>query len=582
MSPIKVLVGIVLALSLVPLVQVFFVLGDDWQGLPPAFTDEGFYYAHIQTIAEGYYKDGNPYFFEHRFDAPLVLFAGAWINALPLLAGIPFTAAMFINFVLWGLAFAAVAYVLYREFLTPPWVSVAGVVLLYLESYAHIFRPVNLQPVYPFYFLFYLALARLMHNQSRTNILLLAAAVASTCYLFSYLWQVVAVTLGLLVLYAFARREWALCKAALLSSFLGGLLGLPAILYTLWLSHASPFFWESIARFGLVYTHIPVAEVLYSGGWIGVVLALLSLLYWCVPALRTSEFHRLCLFTTVSGLGLLITQGSNAFTGMLLETGEHVRLLILPWLLFITVILAAYLWRQRSVLALPTRTLAMLGVLVLALVSARYTYERFLPFAFISELQGDQWKQEQSYAKPLQWLQEHEQDPVVVWSEPHSSIATLLPIFTRHFTLFASPGAWHLVPEQELQERYLVSQYVNNPTKDDFKADIGTYLGRQDVHHIAKTRERKIKICRLFTMVFGDKDCGVPQTSVEILGETFFDQLEKKFRSEIRPNISVYLQKYHVSYILRDVARDPHWDLGALNTKRVYDDGSYELYHLLP
>src|SRR3989344_3963233 len=278
--PIAVLLGIILLLSMIPAVEVVSVLGVTWQGFTPMFGDEGFYYAHVQTIAEGYYNDGNPYFFEHRFDPPLVIFGGAWLNALPLFLGLPFNAAMLINLVLWSLAFAAVAYLLYREFAVPPWISVAGVVALYMQCYPHIFRPANLQPVYPFYFLFYLALARFMREQSKTNILLLSAVSAYTFYLFSYLWQAVAVTLGLLVLYALVRRDWQLFKAAMLSSTIGGLLGLPAVLYPFWLSHASPHFWESIARFGLVYTHIPMAEIVYSGGWVGVILAFLLLLYW--------------------------------------------------------------------------------------------------------------------------------------------------------------------------------------------------------------------------------------------------------------------------------------------------------------
>ncbi|MEK7109349.1 MAG: hypothetical protein AAB919_02840 [Patescibacteria group bacterium] len=578
--PFAVLIGVIILFSMIPVIEVVSVLGVGWQGFTPVFGDEGFYYAHVQTIAEGYYNDGNPYFFEHRSDPPPVIFGGAWLNVLPLLLGMPFNAAMLLNFVLWGLAFVSVAYLLYREFSVPSWISVVGAVALYMQCYPHIFRPANLQPVYPFYFLFYLALARLMRERSKTNIVLLSVVSASTFYLFSYLWQAVVVTLGLLVLYALVRRDWQFFKSVLLSSVLSGILGLPAVLYTFWLSHTSPYFWESIARFGLVYTRIPMAEVVYSGGWIGAMLAFLALLYWRSPALRTAEFRRLCLFAAVGGLGLWITQGSNALTGILVETGEHVRMLILPWVLFVTVILGAYLFRRRADLALPVRTLSVLGIGILTLASAYYTQYYFMSFVAMPQSRGDAWVEEQSFVKPFEWLQAHERSAVVVWSDPRDEITSTLPIFTRHFTLYTPIGMWHLVSTQELSERYLVSQYFNNPTTADLQSDIGAYLGRQDVFHIAKTIERKVKLCRILFFWDKDRDCGATPTSLELLGNPFFDSLQQKFTDDVRPHIKSYLRKYNVSYILKDVIRNPNWHPEDLRAKLVYSDGRYELYRL--
>jgi hypothetical protein len=559
---------------------VYFVLGDQWKGFFPVFGDETFYYAHMQTIAEGHYNDGNPYFFEHQNGPPLVIFAGAWISALPLLLGLSFNLAIFVNFILWSLLFATVAYLLYRELSVSPWLSVSGVVLLYLQSYQHIFRPANLQPVYPFYFLFYLALARFLREQSKKNIVLLALVSASTCYLYSYLWQVVAVTLGLLILYAFARQDWILGKASVSAALLGGFLGFPAVLYTFWLSHTSPYFWESIARFGLVYTHIPMAEIFYSGGWIGLVLIFLVVLYWSTPTLRTQEFRFVCLFISVTGLGLWVTQGSNAFTGLLLETGEHIKVLILPWLLFVSPMLGSYLWRYRSSLILPIRIFSVATIGGLVLLSAYYTYARFVPFVTITESRRTLWVAQQHYVKTFEWLQSNEKDPMVIWSDPQVSINTNLSTFTRHYTLFTTAGMWHLVPQEELLERYLVSQYFNKPTKEDLKRDMAVYLGRQDVFHIAKTLEREIKVCRLLALVIGDKNCGTIQNSTEVLGEAFFDTLEQKFKEDIQPNIFFYIKKYHVSYLLRDMSLNPHWNPELLNAKRVYADDSYELYRL--
>jgi hypothetical protein len=576
----KVVIGAIILLSLIPIAEVFFVVGNEWQGFPPSFADEGFYYAHVLTIAEGYFNDGNPYFFEHRFDPPLVIFAGAWINAIPLILGVPLIPALLFNFFLWGLLFAATAYLLFREFSVPPWWSVGGVVMLYLLNFSHILRPANLQPVYPFYFLFYLALARLLREPNRKNILLLAFVSGISGYLFSYLLQAVAVTLTLLIVYAVVRRDWVLSRAALLASVIGGILGLPPVLYTFWLSHHSPYFWESIARFGLVHTHIPMAEIIYSGGWIGLLLAFIAGLYWLAPQIRTPEFRRLFIFALLSGMGLWITQGSNLFTGILVETGEHVRVLILPWILFTTLILGAYLWRERHNFSVPIRALAALGVGLFAIVSVNYTYLYYMPIVAITDTRREAWAEEERFMKPYTWLEQEEKNPVVVLSDPHTPITDNLAIYTRHFTVFSTLGMWHLVPEGELRERYLLSQYFNKPTASDLEADMATYLGRQTVFHIAKTDERRIKICRLMSFVTGKKDCGTPMTSAQLLGQSFFTDLESKLSTDIRPHIKEYLKKYHVSYILKDVVHNPGWHPEELGAKRVYSDGSYEIYRL--
>ncbi len=53
------------------------------------------------------------------------------------------------------------------------------------------------------------------------------------------------------------------------------------------------------------------------------------------------------------------------------------------------------------------------------------------------------------------------------------------------------------MPEEDVHERYLVSQYFNNPTVADLKNDMQFYLGMQDTAFKPKSIERGIKICRI-------------------------------------------------------------------------------------
>jgi len=580
--PLTVLVGIILVLSAIPVVDIFFVIGNSWQGVPPSFTDETFYYARVQTIVKGNLTGGNPYFIEHQNDPPLVLFAGTWISALPQLVGLPLNAALIINFILWSLFFAAALYWLFRTLRVPSWIAVCGTILLFLQSYAHAWRPVNLQPVYPFYFLFFVALLRFIREQNRKNTIFLGIVTGSSFYLFAYWWQAAVITLGLLFLYALVRKNWPLLKATLRSSFLGGIIGLPVPLYALWLSHASPYFWESVYRLGLVNTHLPMAEVFYSGGWIGVILAFLAFFYWRARTLREDkEFTVLCRFLAISGLGLWIMQGSNLITGKLLETGEHVLLLILPWFMFATVSTGVLLWQRRAHLSKKLQIGAGIVMVLLAGANIQYTYHFFAPF-LPSQIDRQAWQTDQLYAKPFAWLQSHEKNPVVVWSNPRDNLTSYVPILTKHFTLYFWAGMLELMPESEIRERYLVSQYFDNPTIADLENtdNMMLYLGRHDFPHQAKTLERGIKLCRLFFFWDKNKNCGTPQTPQQLLGEKFFADLAHTFQTDIKPNIISYLKKYHVSYILKDIVLDPQYHPETLGAERVYADDRFELWHL--
>ena len=64
-------------------------------------TNYSYYFARIHEIADGKPFIGNPYFFEHK-DEPSVAFFGAdWVASVPVLVGLPFGLAMYLNLLFW-------------------------------------------------------------------------------------------------------------------------------------------------------------------------------------------------------------------------------------------------------------------------------------------------------------------------------------------------------------------------------------------------------------------------------------------------------------------------------------------------
>lgn len=577
--PLTLLVAAVLLLSTVPVFQAALYTGSAWQQVPPVYMDEYIYYAHITEAGTGNILFGNPYLLEHRHDLPLVLFGSNVLAAVPLLAGVPLYVSLVFNFMLWSLVFAGLYYALVRQFNLSQWASAGVALFAYLQSYDQVYRASVRQEVFPFLLLFWIALARFIKNPTRRTMLWLALAAGASFYIYGFLWQTVVVTLGLLALYALATRQWNLLKRTIIGSALGGLIGAPAFGYTVWAtSHA--YFWESVNRFGLVNTHVPVAELVWSGGWALFAAALAALLAWRLRA-RTgpSVLQALLVFVVVTGLALFIMQGSNALTGKLWEIGDHIRRFVIVWLPLGTALIAWTAYTHRARFAPALRLGASAALVLLLGANVYFAWHHSHPFRTPGVLQPT-WIEQQSYAPPLRWLQEHEPEPVVVWGSVDDFSTIHVPVLTRHYVLFTEAAQFMLMPSDEVRERYLAARYFDGVTAESLKADMLLHAGRANTFHLPKTIERKIKICKVFFFWDKARDCGVVPTPQGLMGEKYFEDLAARFAQDITPNIREYLAKYQVSYVLKNIESSPHWRPEELGGVRVYTDERFELYKL--
>jgi hypothetical protein len=563
----------VATLCFLPVLNAKMVIGEHWRGVPQNYGDEILYVNHITEIATGSWTDGNPYLYEHRHDLPLVLFTGNWIAAIPLALGVPLSAALILNFIIWSLVFVYLAYKMVREFECPPWLAAAAAVVAHLSIYGLMLRPSNRQEVFPVFLLFYWAVIRFLKHPERTSSLWLLGISTGLCFwVFSYLWQLAVVTLGLMALYFLYRREWILFKRTLLASLVGGLLGLPTLLYMAYQWVSSPYFMESLARFGLVETRLPMGELLYSGIWVVAVLCIVGTALWHYAALRADpRFFPVSFFVAVSGLALLIMMGSNLITGKLLETPEHVKPFLGPWFVLIGAALGwRFVHRGQWIFS---------GVLAMLVVVHTYMFFGIYLAAYAAptNVHRELWIEQQSYAAPLQWLEEHVPESSVIWVDPQHPISLNVPALTRHYVLYGQGALWTLTPGDELRERYLVANYFNDLSKDKLVANLDWYMGRQDAFHRAKTAERWVKVCRLLRLW---ADCKDVPTSADLLGDEFFSGMLANFNNEIRPTIGAYLQKYHVSYILKDIKLDAARRPETLGANLVWSDDRFEIYRL--
>lgn len=572
------LIALVLAvfvLSLLPVVDVYRAVGNGWQGVPPVYSDEDYYYARMHEVKDGYPFLGNPYFYEHRNDPAPTFFVPDWMAAVPLVLGASLPVTLVFNFSLWSIIFALIAFLILCELRVHKNLAALGAFLLYIQSYALVLRPVSLQQIFPFFLLLILATLRWYRAPDiQTRRILFAVAIAATFYMYAYLWQITAVMAFLLLAGFFVAKDWMRFKnfASLFATAL--LLALPALVYTA-VQIGSPFYWETVQRIGLVYTHLPTAEVVYSGGW--VIFTMLAFLFlW--RRIANADRPALAILSAL-GFALVLVQASNLITGKEVETAIHVKRFIIPWL-GISLAAIAVLFSQSISELTKQKTLRwIVSILVIVLCVVNIYFAKDFP-ALFNTTRDVRIQKLQTLAAPFQYLDNAEKSPVVVWvASPESDFSYYLPALTKDYVLYSHPGMWHLVSDHEVIERYLTANYFHPVTKESLVASLGAYAGPAAAWHRANTVNRGVRLCQIFQLERFGYSCGKLVTPEEVLGEGYFDAILQRQKSEVQPHIRELLAKYHVSYLVTQSALSPAQE-NLLRAQVVYHDQNYVIYRV--
>ena len=573
-----------LLLALLPVLDTVVTIGSRWKGVPQLYADEVLYYAQVREVAEGHMLFGNPYFYEHREDPTPALFGSNWLASIPFFLGFSLPAAIMANFLVWSLVYVFTVFYLLRKLGANKW-SAFGALFVFIQSYLTVYRMSVRQEVFPFFFIFYIALfAWLERPGDKKRIVALAISAGTSFYLYSFFWQVVVVTLCFVLIYSIVQKFivkhniprpsipniLAVCGLATVIS-------LPFMIY-MWSLIKTPFYWESMGRFGLINTHVPTAEVVYSGSWVIILLILFFLGRKCLvdkPEL-SEKYSFVFVFFILTGLSMVSLQASNLITGKELETAQHIKSFIVPWLAigFFTWIGYSFRWRHFSAI-IP-------GIILVTILLANIHFILFIniftngdPLALRRDMQN--------YAAPLAWLDKYESNPVVIWSPPENLITPYIPALTKHYVLYAEPGNLNILSDNEVEDRYLTSKYLNGVSTTTLRDEFPLYAGRSRVYHYPKTLERKQKICRLLHIEDIFEFCPKEIDRFKLVGNEYFERLVDQYKKDIVPNITKKLMMYNVRYILIDKKQSPDTRPNSLvGVNKVYDDGRFEIYHYEP
>ncbi|MDO8522614.1 MAG: hypothetical protein Q7S08_05045 [bacterium] len=541
-----------------------------------------YYSPMVREVVNGHPLMGNPYFIEHREKIAPAFFLPFWLSAVPQILGLSQALSALFNFTLWSLIFGCILYVIFARLgLSPPW-STVGTLLCYLQVYPYLLRPVSMQVVHPFFLLFIFAFILWWQRQNWRTVVFLVTATALAFYDYTYLWQVIAVFLGLSFFSLLIMRDSSRARAALLVGLGTALLIIPMVYLTLVQMH-DPNYWETMMRIGLGSTHLPAAEAVW-GGMRMLVFAILAFSIWKWIAQKEAQTERMffVLQYMLLGVAIEIASVSNVITGMELETASHMARFVSLWLAIGFVVALYATWRARATLRSlhPYKSIILCVLFVLVGVSLN-AYNR----SPLSVLKFDDVRsriaEKQSYMPAFNWLNENESEPRVIWTDPNSLLAQYVPLYTKHYVLFTAGGLLQLVSSREIQERYLAAGALSNLTPEHISKDIAHYNGAGPAYDIPNMMNRKVKYCRALRLHALGFSCG-NLTDAQTLNSALYARMYQRYNEDIKPHLQDELTKFHVTYIMKDAMNDVAFHPELLkNIKLVYSDGRFLIYKVL-
>ncbi len=547
-----------------------------------------YYSARIREIKDGHYFIGNPYFIEHNNEPAPAFFVADWIAAAPYLAGLSFDVTMVFNALLWSIIFTLLAYTILLNLGISKKGALLGALLTYTQGVFLILPAVSMQTIFPFFMVLLLAYVFWSKKpEDKKRIVFLTLAISGGVYVYTYLMQVVAVFIFFATIYFLLQKNFRTAGYLAGSSILALVISSPIIFYTInQLKHQ--FYWETMGRIGLVSTHLPTFQALASGGWTMMIVVLYYLSRRKIQELKENKnFSSATIFFIISGLAMSFVIVSNVVTGKELELSGHIERFMAIWT---PLAIATYFYFTYDLVKLNNvfKTKKRIAIIILFFVSCFSLWHYSRVYWSYFQQQGDNIeyiKETFNYNAPINWLNENVSQPSVIMVNVNDPILNFISEYTKHYVLFGNGGILHIVSNNEIEERYLVSRYFDNTDKHGIKQDFQIYGGVGNAVHQYKTYNRQVKLCKLLKLNLLGINCGTEASdAVSFRGSKYFDDLFERY-NVYKITINEELKKFHVTYIVENkkigAQRNFGYDMRNIeNVTKVYDDTYFSIFKL--
>lgn len=449
--------------SLIPLVFFRVTTGAWIPSIMPQLSADAFYYLkQIREVLDGHPFLGNPFIREYADAHFPGLVLPMWIGAVPGFFGLSINGVFIFNAIFYNLLTGALLYLLLLRLTKGSrWLAVATALIGVVSLHNFLIRPL-LQIVYPALIAFLLALFIVLeHPRNKHGYVWLGGLAVFAFYLYPHLWMPEFAVLGLLFLrLLWFRDKMAICNFLLMGIGIG-VACIPEIL-TIVSLFSDPMSRLINLRSGLVETHRVLPLTVLN-------LKYLFLLFLGLGVLRMRH-----LWTSAEWMLLLIAGGilcaafSNVITGKEMDLDTHPL-----WMAFLINVIAIGVFAHTLQGKASKKNTAVASLLLLAFLftTAARTARNAFPYLLNQNPATASLQEDAAVFSYLQTAKIHQS----VLLAP-SAIGGEIPLYTDSYPLFSSWAALHVIPSEELLDRFL-TQNIDHITANFLAEHVSEFTG---------------------------------------------------------------------------------------------------------
>ncbi len=548
--------------AIMPFLLILKISNWSYPQIPVQITDDSiFYYTRAVDVYKGHPFIGNPYVLEHQDSVSANFFVADWLWSAPLFLRFTINQAIFINQILWFIVFSLLLWRIFIEFDLGEKASFWGVLSTIFAVYWYLSRPIAMQVVYPFFLGFVLLLFLFIKNpDSRKRRVSLGLYSGLALYMYTYLAYIMAIAYVLIFLNYLFKFDKKNIISVFISGFMSLILALPFIYYTL-LQTTQLYYSETLERLGLLYTH--------SLSSAGLIYSLVLFFIIIITYLNRKYFSKEQFFLfQIMSIGLIISLLSGIITGIDFELAQHIgRFVDLYICIFLFVILMKVYWNGGGYDWRPLLPLMVILFFLINVKSGQFgVWKRINNKLLVNE----------SYIEPLLWLRDNAKAGSVVLA--NDDISEYIPLLTNNYVVFNNYVGFHIVSDDEVTDRYLVSRIYSGLTLDQIKTDFRKYAGVGNAIHQYNLINRTSKECIVFKRLISSLFCDSLIGPYDIKGDKYFNDLNLNFESILKKPTDK-LNEYSVSYVLIDMDNDK-WKIPRY-LKLIWSNERYSIYNNL-
>ncbi len=548
-------IGLSIIIASLSFLFIWSALGVFYTKVPVDIVDDSlYYYTRSMDVFYGHPFISNPYTLEYSDGLPTISFVPEWIWSAPLFLRFSIIETIAINHFLWFVILAVFLYWFFSLFYLSKKFLPYIISFIILSIYWYVARPISMQIVFPFFIGSVIFFYNFLKNPtSYRDIIFLGIFSGVSVYIYTYLAQIVAGIFVIIFLLSLFNNFKKWNRGIIISGFISLLISIPFLISTLFqINH--PFYTETLTRLGLVETH--------SIGFTGAVYFIVSLssmivIFLVRKFLKEEEFYLLEIVSFV----LTLTVISNLFTGVDLELANHVSRFIDLWVIMVLFLL---LFKVNIFdFSGKYKTLIIISFLPLIFVLLISLSRQVNIFSNIKNIES-----KDVYITPIDWINSKNIKGRVIFA--NESLSSYLPLMTNNYVIFSHYTGFHLMSDQEVQDRYLASKVFIGINLDTIKRDFIEYAGVGNAVHKANVVNRGVVWCELFDSVLFKLDCNDRISAYSLIGDKYFSNMLKRF-DQVSSNSGMFLDFYNVDYVLMDKEKD-NWKIVIKNKLKIVEE----------